>query len=109
MSGAWCSCPYGCVIIMRYRFVLKRGLGRESYGNETQGCLCAGAAGIWGCAWVVHGELVEAQDGRGWHPCRFCAGQSVVLGSEGDAARAALPAQSDVPGEAPACDARHDL
>ena len=82
---------------------------RESNGNKTQWCLCAGAAGVWRCARVVHGELVEAQDGRGWYPGGFCAGQSVVLGSEGDAARAALPAQPDVPGEAPACNARHDL
>ncbi len=92
----------GCVIIIRYRFVFKRGLGRESNGNETQGCICAGAAGVWRCARVVHGELVEAQDGGGWHLGGFCAGQSVVLGSEGDAARAALSAQSDVPGETPA-------
>lgn len=83
--------------------------GHEGNRNKTQGCLCAGAAGVWGCARVVYGELVEAQDGRGWHPCGLCAGQSVVLSSEGDAARAALPAQSDVSGEAPARDARHDL
>ena len=95
--------------MMRYRFVLKRGLRCEGNKNKTQGCLRTGAAGIWGCARVVYGELVEAQDGGGWHPCGLCAGQSVVLGGEGDAARAALPAQSDVPGKAPARDARHDL
>lgn len=95
--------------MMGYEFVLKRGFGREGNRNETQGCICAGAAGVWGCARLVHGELVEAQDGGGWHLGGFCAGQSVVLGSEGDAARAALPAQPDVPGEAAAGDARGDL
>lgn len=88
---------------------IKGGRYRESNGNETQGCICAGAAGVWRCARVVYGELVEAQDGASGHPGGLCAGQSVVLGNERDAARAALPAQSDVPGEAAAGDARGNL
>ena len=40
----------------------------EGNKNKTQGCLRTGAAGIWGCARVVYGELVEAQDGGSWHP-----------------------------------------
>lgn len=84
-------------------------MNRESNGNETQGSLCAGAAGVRRCARVVHGELVEAQAGGGRDLGGFRAGQPIVLGAKGHAARAALSARSNVPGEALARDARGDL
>ena len=69
----------------KYKSGLQRRFDYECHGDEAQGCLCRGAAGVRRCARVVYGVVVEAEAQCGGDRCGVRAGQSVVFRGEGDA------------------------